>query len=319
MYYFIVNPASGSGTGRVIWDRLEKELNRRNVRFQAFLLSKAGEARTLAGGFSGLKGPATLVVVGGDGTVNEVISGLPSFESVTFACIPTGSGNDFVRGLGLERDPLRALGIILHPKEIRRINIGSADGGRLSFAVSAGFGYDAAVCHSVNRSRLKTALNRFRLGRLVYLLTALWQLVTMQRQTLDVTVELPPSRMSVRPENGAPCGVRTYSFEHAYFAAAMNLRYEGGGFMFAPEALPDDDCLDLVVANRISRLRVLYLLPLALSGKHVGHEGVHILRCRKAVLHSPKPLPIHTDGEAPGSACEVTFSLRDEKLPVIVR
>lgn len=341
MYYFIVNPASGSGKGRAVWNTVRKELDRRKVVYRAFLLSKPGEARKLAGSFSGLKHPATVIVVGGDGTINEVVSGLSSFEHIIFACIPTGSGNDFVRGLGLERDPLRALDAILCPKKIRRINVGSADEGRLSFTVSAGFGYDAAVCHSVDKSPLKTALNRFRLGKLVYLLTALWQLIAMEPQTLEIMIEPPASRASWkscaqtcssgtgyeppaagthRPAEGDTlCQAETIFFENAYFAAAMNLRYEGGGFMFAPEALPADDCLDLIVANDISRLRVLYLLPLALSGKHVGHRGVHILRCKKAALHSPKPLTVHTDGEVPGFAKEVTFSLREEKLAVILR
>lgn len=303
MYYFIVNPMSGSGKGRIVWNKIQRELSRRNICFRSFLLSRPGEARTLAAGLSGLKQPATVVVVGGDGTVNEVLSGLSSFKNIKFACIPTGSGNDFVRGLGLASSPLEALESILHPKKIRRIDIGSVNSGQYSFAVSAGFGYDAAVCHAVNRSRLKTALNRFRLGKLVYLLTALWQLVTMKRQTIRAVID----------------NEKTLSFESAYFAAAMNLRFEGGGFMFAPGAVPDDGYLDLIVANRISRLRVLYLLPLAFSGKHAGRDGIHIIRCKKAVLSSAAPFAVHTDGETSGLGKEVTFSLRPEKLAVILR
>lgn len=302
MYYFIVNPKSGSGRGRIVWNTIEKELKQQKIPCQAFLLTKPGEAKALASGLSGRQQPAVVVVVGGDGTINEVLNGLSSLEGITFACIPTGSGNDFVRGLGLTRGPLAALESILHPKRIRKINIGSVNDGQYSFAVSAGFGYDAAVCHSVDRSRLKKALNLFHLGRLAYLLTALRLLLTMKRQTLQITVD----------------GGDTLTFRKTYFAAAMNLRYEGGGFMFAPDALPGDDCLDLIVASEISRLRVLYLLPLALLGKHVGHRGVTLIRCKKAALHCAEPLSLHTDGEAPGFESDVTFSLRAEKLSVIL-
>lgn len=307
MYYFIVNPASGSGKGKAVWQKVRAELDRLGVSYRAFLLSGEGEACRLAGGLSRLRHPATVVVVGGDGTINEVINGLTSFEHITFACIPTGSGNDFVRGLGLARDPLDALHAILHPKQIRPIDIGTvccgAQSRTYSFAVSSGIGYDAAVCDAVHDSRLKVMLNRFHLGKLVYLLTALWQLLSMKRHTFTLTVD-----------DSGPC-----TYENAYFAAAMNLRYEGGGFMFCPDALPDDGCLDLLIANNISRLRVLKLLPLAFGGKHVGHKGVHIVRCQKAVIRTPKPACVHTDGEIPGFCETITWTIQKEKLAVILR
>lgn len=304
MYYFIVNPASGSGRGKTVWVTVKTELDRLDVHYRAFLLSGPGEAGQLARGFSGIKYPVTIVVVGGDGTINEVINGLSSFKNITFACIPTGSGNDFVRGLGLSRDPVDALHAILQPQKIREVDIGQVSCGprTFSFAVSSGIGYDAAVCNAVHDSKLKVMLNLFHSGKLVYLLTALWQLLSMKRHTLTVTID----------------DRDTYTYEDTYFAAAMNLRYEGGGFMFCPDALPDDGCLDLLVANQISRLRALKLLPLALSGKHVGHRGVHIVRFHKAIIHSSAPVCVHTDGEIPGFCDTITWTLHKEKLTVIL-
>ncbi len=315
MYYFIVNPASGSGKGLFVWKKIKAELERLGVSYRSYLLSGPGEAKKLAQGFSSMKNPATIVAVGGDGTINEIVNGLPAFHNITFACIPTGSGNDFVRGLELCTDPLEALHRILHPSEIKGIDIGcvsvrSASSksaaktpGGFSFAISSGIGYDAAVCDSVLRSRLKTLLNRFHSGKLIYLLTALWLLLTMKRQTFQVAVD----------------DSETHTYEKAYFAAAMNLRYEGGGFMFCPEALSDDAHLDLIIANDISRLRTLALLPRALFGKHVGQKGIHILQCKKAEITVPKDTCLHTDGEIPGFFRQVVFSLREEKLPVIIR
>ena len=305
MYYFIINPASGSGKGRLVWKTVRKELERSGVSYRSFLLAKGGEARALAAGLCAKKEPVTAVIVGGDGTINDFISGLSSFENLTLGCIPTGSGNDFVRGLGLPRRPLDALHAVLHPKRKTGVNIGCAlceDRSLYSFVVSAGLGYDAAVCASVQESALKTLLNRFHSGKLVYLLTALWQLLTMKRCTLQITAD-----------DGAP---RT--FPNAYFAAAMNLRFEGGGFMFCPDALPGDGMLDLFIASDISRLRALMLLPMALSGKHVGKRGIHILRCKKAALLATREMCLHTDGETPGLYRQVTFCLREEKLPVIL-
>lgn len=309
MYYFIINPASGSGKGLAVWRILREELNRQGVPYRAHLLRSKKDALALAAGFCRVSRPATLVVVGGDGTINDVLSGLPSYRNITFACIPTGSGNDFVRGLQLEKDPLKALGILLHPEKTVEINVGAVRTGtgprrkEYVFAVSSGLGFDAAVCHSIRKSKLKAVLNRFRAGKLAYLITALYLVATMKRHTIEISLDDGPFSF----------------FEKAYFAALMNLPYEGGGFRFCPKAQPGDDHLDLIAAYGISRLRVLYLLPMALSGRHVGHQGVEILRCQKAVLRSDVPLHLHTDGETPAICREAEFSLKKEKLAVIVR
>jgi YegS/Rv2252/BmrU family lipid kinase len=325
MYYFIVNPASGSGRGGSVWNTVKAELDRQEVSYRAFCLSGRGEAKQLAAsiGRSAQHRPCTIVVVGGDGTIDEVIDGLSGFEHITFGCIPTGSGNDFVRGLDLERDPIRALHTILTPQKIEEINVGfvtcqmaaapsnAAPAGQRnvspakthSYIVSAGIGFDAAVCNSVQTSRMKKLLNSFHLGKLVYLFTALWQLFAMKKQTLSITTE-----------DGT-----THTFDQCYFAAAMNLPYEGGGFQFCPDALPGDDCIDLFVVHGIPRLKVLLLLPLAFSGRHTGFRGIEIMRCHQADIRSSFPMCVHTDGEIPGFYDMVTFSLHKEKLAVILR
>ncbi len=71
MYYFIVNPASGSSRGHTVWNTVRTELDRNHISYKAFLLSHRGEARVLAASLAQRKQPFTLVVVGGDGTINE--------------------------------------------------------------------------------------------------------------------------------------------------------------------------------------------------------------------------------------------------------
>ena len=308
MYYFIINPASSSGRGITVWKTIEAELKRLKIDYRAFILSRPGEAKQLVSGFAKSPVPITVVAVGGDGTINDCVSGFTSFHNITFACIPTGSGNDFVRGLELNTSALDALHAVLNPKEQRMINIGRTtifvnDKEKVfSYAVSSGLGYDAAVCDSIQHSYLKKMLNLFRCGKVVYLLTALWQLITMKRNTMEAVIDGKP-----------------YTFDGTYFAAAMNLRYEGGGFKFCPDALPDDDHIDLLLVDRISRFEALLLLPKAFTGKHVGKKGINIFRCKKAELKYPHPICLHTDGEVCGYYDSVVFELRDEKLNVIIR
>ncbi len=311
MYYFIINPVSGSGKGAKVWSSVKAELDRLQIDYRAFLLTGPGDAQRLAKSFSNLGYPVTVVAVGGDGTINNVISGFTSFQNITFACIPTGSGNDFVRGLNLPRNPIAALHMILNPKQIENLNIGditclrpfSKEACRFSFVVSAGVGFDAAVCYSVKKSKLKKMLNFFHSGKLIYLLTALWLLLTMRRKTIEIATD-----------SGKPV-----IYKNVYFSAVMNLRYEGGGFMFCPGALPNDDYLDLIIAWGIPRLKVLTILPRAFSGNHVGYKGIHILRCKKVSICTEEKIHLHTDGETPGLYQDITFMLHDEKLSVITQ
>lgn len=303
MYYFIINPSASSGRGLELWRRLKEILETEDVSYEAFVLRRPGEATLLAAKISLLYAPCTIVALGGDGTVNEVINGIRDFGRVTFACIPSGSGNDFMRGMRVSFSPEDMLKKILHPKRIREINIGrvSAEGKSRCFAVSAGIGYDAAVCHDVQKSRLKELLNRFHGGKLVYTLIALRNLFSMKRHPLRIIVDRH----------------RLISCNQAYFAAIMNLRCEGGGFMFCPSARPGDDLLDLCVADDIPRWRVLLILPLAYFGKHVGKKGVHILQCKKVTFCSPESLCVHTDGEIFGFYDRLTVQLMPKKLKVI--
>ena len=95
--------------------------------------------------------PHTIVVLGGDGTLNEVIDGIRYLDKVTLGYIPLGSGNDFARGLGLPTDIHSALEQILSPSHYTAMNVGVLDyeNKHRRFAVSTGIGFDAAVCHQV--------------------------------------------------------------------------------------------------------------------------------------------------------------------------
>lgn len=83
------------------------------------------------------------------------------------------------------------------------------------------------------------------------------------------------------------------------FSVFMNTRYEGGGFLFCPEAEPCDDFLDICLVRKTSKVNdSMVVLPTAFFGKHVIFKKmVHIERCKKAVLTMEEAVPIHTDGE----------------------
>lgn len=322
MHYFIVNPNACSGKGIKIWERLEEKLRQAQTAYEVFFTEGPGHATRIADmictkygahktGSAGMissvrAGSAlcTIVAVGGDGTANEVINGLHDYTDIHFGYIPTGSGNDLARGLSLPTNPEAALSAILHPSKVRRIHLGfiRVNGKNRRFTVSTGIGFDAAVCHETFRSKIKPVLNRFGLGKLTYLGIALKQLLLLR--PFPVTMVL---------DDETP--VR---FPAVYFAAFMNLKYEGGGFMFCPDATAEDNFLDICLVEKMPKLKILFLLPTAFKGGHVRYKGVHILRCQKAKLRTDTSQAIHTDGEAAAVHSSMEVSLSKERLPFIV-
>ena len=191
MYYFIVNPSSRSGSGKLVWAGIEQILEQKQIEYRVFFTSYRYHATKLAREITSQNNKLTLVTVGGDGTVNEVIDGIQDFAKVTFAYIPTGSSNDFARSLKLPATPEAALDNILHPSCFRRIDLGQITYGTYTrrFAGSCGCGFDAAVCQEALSSPIKNALNRLGLGRLTYVGIALKQILLFRPASVSLTFD----------------------------------------------------------------------------------------------------------------------------------
>lgn len=308
MYYFIVNPNSHGGRGERIWKNLERQIRKSGVSYEKYLTQEAGDARRFAAKLTtAMQEPTVIVAVGGDGTVNEVLNGLAISDLLTFGYIPTGSGNDLARGLMLSKNPCKCLKQILSPTEISRVDYGiisyeDEEPVYRRFMVSSGIGFDAAVCHRLLK---KTGVGGFRRpnGRWRYILAGANQLLCAK-----------PSRGYLILD-----GVRRVEFNHIYFVSIHNYGSEGGGFQFAPKAAYDDGEVELCVAHTASKLRLVMVLLTACLG-HLGRQrGVHFYRCREAVIHVERPLPVHTDGE--NCLCQDELRVRcvKKKLRMILR
>ena len=304
MYYFIVNPGSRSGRGKAVWQIVEGILEREQVEYRVFFTTYRYHATKLAREITSQKEKLTLVTVGGDGTVNEVVDGIQDFSKVTFGYIPTGSSNDFARSLRLPSAPEAALYNILHPSYFQRIDLGLITYGSWTrrFAGSCGCGFDAAVCQRLNASRFKRLLCRVRLTKLSYVaigLQSLFQLRTVSgRLTLD--------------------GIKKIPLKDVAFLSTHVQKFEGGGFKFAPKADPCDGQFDVCVFSHASRLRMIPPLLLSFAGFHTRCNIVRIYRCKELSIHMDTPCAVHADGEVLGVHSDVTLSCRTRQLRVIV-
>ena len=161
MKYFLVNPNSSSGFGKNIWLSVKKELDFRGISYQAHLTEYAGHAALLAKQLTKKEYPVELIVIGGDGTLNEVLNGISDFSKVLLGYIPTGSGNDFARGCRLPKKVSDCLDYLLDNPYSRSIDVGvcKSRGKSFRFGVSCGMGFDAAICPADIKVRLDNDRN----------------------------------------------------------------------------------------------------------------------------------------------------------------
>lgn len=303
MYSFIVNPNARSGLGQKVWAELENILKKRNVPYEVYFTKYQKHATNIVAEITSDGEEHTVVALGGDGTVNEVVNGIRDFDKTLLGYIPIGSSNDFARGLELPTDPVEALKTILACPHLHPMNVGKVTfkDKKRRFAVSCGIGFDADICHEAVVSHVKYFLNKLKLGKLTYVCIALHRLFVTKPCTVTITLDHE----------------KTISFPNTYFVAMMNNKYEGGGVKFCPKAKNDDDKLDIMLASNVSKLKVLCLIPLALFGWHTPFKGVHIYTCKHIDIHAENALPLHTDGEPIFLQHDISAYCLPKKLRVI--
>jgi YegS/Rv2252/BmrU family lipid kinase len=242
------------------------------------------------------RGAELLVVVGGDGSVNEVVNGVVGSEGVQLAVIPRGTGWDFVRTFGIPRDLDGAIRVALEGA-VRTIDAGLAvyrswagEEGRRYFANVASAGISGAIAKRANDS--SKALG----GKISYYWATLAVFLGWKTGELRVTVddEVRVGRM--------------------IDLMACNGRYLGGGMMMCPEADPDDGLFDVLVIGDVTKRDLLFTLPKAYRGNHLPHPRLEVLRGRTVIVESDERLPIQLDGEQPG-----TTAARFEVVPAALR
>ena len=228
-------------------------------------------------------GAGLLVVVGGDGSVNEVVNGIADMEDVALAVLPRGTGRDFARTLGIPRDLDAAVEIAL-AGDVREIDLGlvtfrtwAGAEGRAHFANVASAGISGAIAKRANET--SKALG----GKVSYYWATLAIFAGWQTGEMRVSVddEIRGGRM--------------------IDAMVANGRYLGGGMMMCPEAEPDDGLFDVLLLGDVTKRDLLFTLPKTYRGKHLPHPRLELLRGRVVTVDADEPLPLELDGEQPGT------------------
>lgn len=308
MYHFIINPKSSSGRGIKYWWIVKSELDKREISYTAEFTRYMGHATEITNLIMKSEpGIKKIVVLGGDGTVNEVINGIEDYKDVLLGYIPSGSSNDLARSLKIPKDPLAALEIVLKPSKFIYldngiINFSGTDVKPRKFACSSGIGYDANVCLEVQASPLKKRLNRFGAGKFVYIAIAIKQILTLKPMDATVIVD----------------GITKDTYKKVLLVSSMIHKYEGGGLLMAPNADPSDGKLSVCLVHGLSTLKVLLLLPTIFTGRHVKHKGVETFDCSEIEIISDRDAAVHTDGETPAVCSRIKVSIVHDQIRMIL-
>lgn len=268
----IVNPAARHGETAALVPMVERVL--KSLPHDTVLTERVGHASELAAAAAGYD---LVVAVGGDGTVHEVLNGLmrlPAESRPALGVLPTGSGNDTRRTLGIPED-LSDAAMTLATGVRRRFDVGVCNG--LYFNNSFAAGLDARV--TFKAVEYKATTNR----------SGLWLYLTALLHVLFH--ELYPHSVRITWDGG-PAEAR----EVMVIAVTQGPTY-GGGFFITPDADPTDGLFDVCVIDPLSLAGALARLPFVIVGKHTNMKPVHMSRHAALVIESDEPLPAQIDGE----------------------
>jgi len=287
---FLVNPASANGSTGRRWPELARRASAAGLDGATLFSERPGHLAELARE-AALDGAELLVVVGGDGSVNEVANGLAGLgRQPEVAVVPRGTGWDFSRTFGIPRRIDDAVQVALEG-DVRTIDLGRAsyrawDGSDATawFANVASAGMSGAIAKRANETT--KALG----GKASYLWATFAVFSGWEATEIEVAVD--------GERRAGPM----------FDVVIANGRFFGGGLEICPEAEPDDGLFDVLTIGDVTKRDLVQTMPKMYRGTHLPHPKAELLRGSSVTVTSETPLPIELDGEQPGTT-PVTFEV----------
>jgi YegS/Rv2252/BmrU family lipid kinase len=268
----IVNPQARHGETRALMPVIERLLA--DIPHETIETTSPGHAVGLV---ADAKGFDVVVAAGGDGTVHEVLNGLmrhPQATRPALAVLPTGSGNDTCRTLGIPFD-LATAARLIGTGVRHRFDVGRCNDQYFNNSFAAGL--DAKV----TAKAVEYQVTKERDGMWLYFTSLMHVLFR----------DMAPSRVEISFDGG------TAETRDALIVAITNGPTYGGGFKITPDSRPDDGVFDVCMIDPLSLPQALWRLPFVITGKHTKMPVVHMSQHRSVTLESLVPLPAQIDGE----------------------
>jgi diacylglycerol kinase (ATP) len=285
--FFIVNTHAGMGSVGRKWSHIEGLARDRLGPFRSSFTEGPGDATRLARQAL-LEDADILVCVGGDGTLNEVVTGMMSGEGpirpqALLGFIPNGTGCDLVRTVPIPKNPEQALDVIVGSRSI------ALDLGRLSYRDSLGqpairyfhnvasFGLGGEVDERVNRT------TKIFGGFLSFVWALIASVLLYSKKTIRLRVDDSEEETVV-----------------AWNVVIANGRYHGGGMWVARDASVSDGLFHVTIIGDFSLPEVFRHLPKLYDGRLFQLDKVRTLTGKKVEARSDERVLLDVDGEQPG-------------------
>ena len=299
----VVNPNAGVGKGKKHWQKISRLLEKYGFRYREAFTEKPLHAMqiTIAKIQEGYR---RIIVVGGDGTLNEVVNGIFKQETtfpdnITLGMISVGTGNDWGRTFNIPLDYEKAIQVI--QKEDTMLQ----DAGLVNYYVSgcertryfinmAGLGFDGLVAEKTNSDKQKGRSNP-----LLYLKNLAASLFSYQSSNVKMVVD-------------------GREIQDKIFSIGIGIgQFNGGGMRQAPDALPDDGLFDLVLIKHMSKWSVVANVRRLYNGTIGQHKRVETLTAKVIQVESDPPVLLETDGESMGQS-PIEFRIIPKSIKVII-
>lgn len=283
---YLVNPISGTAKKELVKKYVEKATKERGIPFEFVATNAAGDYDFIKYKIE-KEGITDVVIIGGDGTVNQVTGSLCG-AGVTFGIIPMGSGNGLAFGAGIPKNPKKALGVVLdgEPSFVDAFKIND----RYSCMLS-GLGFDAQVAHDF--------ANKASRGLLTYTQQSLYQYFKAHPYQFQIVLN-------------------DFSFyTDAFFISIANSNQFGNHFTIAPKASLDDGLLDIVVVQKMNKAKLPFAILRQIRGNNqlqqlvedMSQKNILYFQTPSLTIKNLKHAPVHIDGEPAETAEEFKIEL----------
>ncbi len=278
-YIFILNPAAGNGLSE---EKRNDIIDKFESKGHEIILHVTKSLKDINKIILNTKEICdAYIIAGGDGTIREMIKHLTINNCQhPLGILATGTGNDFVKSLGLNKSIDESIEIILNNKT-RDVYIGEVNNDIFVNVVSMGLDAEIVNMHNKLKHKIKSKLS--------YVISAIVMLMTYKGIDIKVVAD-----------------GKTHNNDYLLIAVA-NGKYYGGGMMIAPDASVYEPKLQICAVKKINKFILLFLFPLLFTGGHKNFWCVDYFKCDNIKIETKDTSYLNYDGElTEGKSIEVS-------------
>lgn len=294
-FIYFINPISGTGKKTFVRECISSETKKQNIPFEIIDTNAAGDYAYLKNKITSEK-ITDVIVCGGDGTVNQIansVQGIP----VNIGIVPSGSGNGLAFAAKIPKQINKALQVIFNGNAI------AVDGFYINKKFSCmlcGLGFDAQVAHDFAQQQKRG-------------------LATYVQQSAKNFFRAKPYPFELNIDG------KIFDTE-AFFISIANSNQFGNNFTIAPRASLHDGLLDIVVVNKMSKMRMIWtVLKQIRNGqvrmyedKKYHRNDIHYFQTKRLNIKNPALAPLHIDGEPAATAANFDIEIIEKAFTLLM-